>query len=40
MRRETAQVVAESLKAARIPVLRAVLNKGTFPISSALYKRI
>lgn len=39
-RREAAARVAESLQAARIPVLGAVLNKRTFPIPSALYKRI
>jgi protein-tyrosine kinase len=39
-RREAALRVAESLQATRIPVLGAVLNKRTFPIPSALYKRI
>jgi len=39
-RREAAARVAERLQAARIPVLGAVLNKRTFPIPSALYKRI
>jgi Mrp family chromosome partitioning ATPase len=39
-RREAAVRVTESLKATRIPVLGAVLNKRTFPIPSALYKRI
>jgi receptor protein-tyrosine kinase len=39
-RREAAVRVTESLQATRIPVLGAVLNKRTFPIPSALYKRI
>lgn len=39
-RREAAARVTESLQAARIPVLGAVLNKRTFPIPSALYKRL
>lgn len=39
-RREAALRVAESLQATRIPVLGAVLNKRTFPIPSALYKRL
>lgn len=39
-RREAALRVTESLQAARIPVLGAVLNKRTFPIPSALYKRL
>ena len=39
-RREAAARVAESLQAAKIPVLGAVLNKRTFPIPSALYKRL
>ena len=39
-RRETALRVAERLRATRIPVLGAVLNKRTFPIPSALYKRL
>jgi receptor protein-tyrosine kinase len=39
-RREAALRVSESLQATRIPVLGAVLNKRTFPIPSALYKRL
>jgi capsular exopolysaccharide synthesis family protein len=39
-RREAAVRVTESLQATRIPVLGAVLNKRTFPIPSALYKRL
>lgn len=39
-RRETALRVAEKLRATKIPVLGAVLNKRTFPIPSALYKRL
>ncbi len=39
-RREAALRVTESLRTAKIPVLGAVLNKRTFPIPAALYKRI
>lgn len=39
-RREAALRVADSLRAAKIPVLGVVLNKRTFPIPSALYKRL
>jgi receptor protein-tyrosine kinase len=39
-RREAALRVSENLQATRIPVLGAVLNKRTFPIPSALYKRL
>jgi receptor protein-tyrosine kinase len=39
-RREAALRVAERLQATRIPVLGAVLNKRTFPIPWALYKRL
>ena len=39
-RREAALRVMESLEATRIPVLGAVLNKRTFPIPLALYKRL
>jgi polysaccharide biosynthesis transport protein len=39
-RREAALRVAESLRAAKIPILGAVLNKRTFPIPSVLYKRL
>lgn len=39
-RREVALRIAESLRAAKIQVLAAVLNKRRFPIPSALYKRL
>ena len=39
-RREAALRVADSLKSSRIPVLGVVLNKRTFPIPGALYKRL
>jgi Mrp family chromosome partitioning ATPase len=39
-RREAALRVMERLQATRIPVLGAVLNKRTFPIPSAIYKRL
>ena len=39
-RREAALQVTESLRAAKIPVLAAVLNKRMFPIPAALYKRL
>jgi Mrp family chromosome partitioning ATPase len=39
-RREVALRIAESLRTANIRVLAAVLNKRTFPIPSALYKRL
>jgi Mrp family chromosome partitioning ATPase len=39
-RREAALRVTQSLQATRIPVLGAVLNKRTFPIPLALYKRL
>jgi Mrp family chromosome partitioning ATPase len=39
-RRESALRVTESLRTAKIPVLGAVLNKRTFPIPAALYKRL
>jgi Mrp family chromosome partitioning ATPase len=39
-RRETARIAKESLEAARIPVLGAVLNKRTYPIPEALYQRL
>ena len=39
-RREVALRIAENLRAAKIQVLAAVLNKRTFPIPSALYKRL
>jgi Mrp family chromosome partitioning ATPase len=39
-RREVALRIAESLRNAKIRVLAAVLNKRTFPIPAALYKRL
>lgn len=39
-RREAALRVTESLKKSKIPVLGAVLNNRTFPIPTALYKRL
>jgi Mrp family chromosome partitioning ATPase len=39
-RRESALRAAESLRSTRIPVLGAVLNRRTFPIPGALYKRL
>lgn len=39
-RREAALRVTEGLRAAKIPVLAAVLNKRMFPIPAALYKRL
>jgi protein-tyrosine kinase len=39
-RREAALRVTESLRASKIPVLGAVLNNRTFPIPTALYKRL
>jgi Mrp family chromosome partitioning ATPase len=39
-RREVALRIAENLRAAKIQVLAAVLNKRTFPIPLALYKRL
>jgi Mrp family chromosome partitioning ATPase len=39
-RREAALRVTESLRATSIPLLGAVLNNRTFPIPTALYKRI
>lgn len=39
-RRESALRVVERLQATKIPVLGAILNKRTFPIPSALYKRL
>jgi len=37
-RKESAEVVAHSLRAANIPILGAVLNKRTFPIPKPIYK--
>jgi Mrp family chromosome partitioning ATPase len=39
-RKESAITVMESLRAANIPVLGAVLNKRTFPIPESLYRRL
>lgn len=39
-RREVAQMAAESLRAANIRILGAVLNKRTFPIPASLYKKL
>ncbi|MGO9338923.1 MAG: CpsD/CapB family tyrosine-protein kinase [Terracidiphilus sp.] len=39
-RREAASVAAASLRSANIPILAAVLNKRTFPIPKAIYKRL
>ncbi|MGH9684349.1 MAG: CpsD/CapB family tyrosine-protein kinase [Candidatus Acidiferrales bacterium] len=39
-RRETARIAKESLEAANVRVLGAVLNKRTFPIPEPLYRRL
>jgi len=39
-RRESARVAKENLEAAKVPILGAVLNRRTFPIPEALYKRL
>jgi len=39
-RRETARAAKESLEAAKVPMLGAVLNRRTFPIPQALYERL
>lgn len=39
-RREAAQVSMDNLRSANIPVLAAVLNKRTYPIPEAIYKRL
>jgi protein-tyrosine kinase len=39
-RREVAQMAADSLRAANIRILGAVLNKRTFPIPTSLYKKL
>jgi succinoglycan biosynthesis transport protein ExoP len=39
-RREAALRITEGLRAAKIPVLGAILNNRTFPIPDALYKRL
>jgi Mrp family chromosome partitioning ATPase len=39
-RREPARIAKQSIEAASIPVLGAVLNKRTFPIPEALYRKL
>ena len=39
-RRESAKKVTESLRASNIPILGAVLNRRTYPIPNALYKKL
>ncbi len=39
-RREPARIAKESIEAAKIPILGAVLNKRTFPIPEALYRKL
>lgn len=39
-RREAAQVSMNNLRSAKVPVLAAVLNKRTYPIPEAIYKRL
>ncbi len=39
-RREPARIAKESLEAAGVPVLGAVLNRRTYPIPEALYERL
>jgi Mrp family chromosome partitioning ATPase len=39
-RREAASMAAATLRSANIPILAAVLNKRTFPIPEAIYKRL
>jgi len=39
-RREAASKVVENLRAAKIRILGAVLNKRTFPIPEALYQQL
>jgi capsular exopolysaccharide synthesis family protein len=39
-RKEVAQMAADNLRAANIQILGAVLNKRTFPIPDALYKKL
>ncbi len=39
-RRESAQMATATLRSAKVPILGAVLNKRTFPIPDAIYKRI
>jgi Mrp family chromosome partitioning ATPase len=37
-RRETAEVVTQNLRSAKVPILAAVLNKRTFPIPEKIYR--
>lgn len=39
-RRDPARIAKQSLEAAKIPLIGAVLNKRTFPIPEALYRKI
>ncbi len=39
-RRESARIAKESVEAAKIPILGAVLNRRKFPIPEAIYKRL
>ena len=39
-RREAASVVADTLRSANVNILAAVLNKRSFPIPDAIYKRL
>lgn len=39
-RRESAQMVAATLRSAKVTILGAVLNKRTFPIPESIYKRL
>jgi len=39
-RRESAQMATATLRSANVPILGAVLNKRTFPIPDAIYKRL
>ncbi len=39
-RKEAATAIAQTLRAADVPILAAVLNKRTFPIPEQIYKRI
>ena len=39
-RREPTRIAKESFDAAKIPILGAVLNKRTFPIPEALYRKL
>jgi Mrp family chromosome partitioning ATPase len=39
-RKKVASAVTETLRSLHIPILAAVLNKRTFPIPKAIYKRM